>query len=135
MTWKFRHLYEGKWIEAGQSEASELCSCGDPCTGRHLAYPRSSEAASIPDAAWEVVEELTRLRNLLVHEDGRIVTPSAEAEVTLLRRPGLSVRGQEIELSPAYAPALSRDLRQLIEHIQEGVRHTARGASAAGSAS
>lgn len=81
---------------------------------------------TITKEEWAVADELTRVRNLLVHENGSVTSLSPKQRAELESRPGLKLTEYELVIESQYVQLLSKGLQQLTASIQSRIQQRAR---------
>ncbi|MGH6826618.1 hypothetical protein [Methyloceanibacter sp.] len=98
---------------------------GDKWTKRRRFLERYGRF-QITDQEWRAADQLTRVRNLLVHENGAITALKPKARAELASLPGIKVDTYEIQVEPQFVLETSRALRELIASIQSRIQQVAR---------
>jgi hypothetical protein len=80
----------------------------------------------VADGDWAVADQLTRVRNLLIHENGAISSLSTKALAEFESLPGIKINAYEIQVEPQFVQDVSRTLRKLIASIQTQIQQVAR---------
>ena len=75
---------------------------------------------------WAVADELARVRNVLVHENGSVASLSDKQRAELESRPGLKLEAYELVIESQYVQTLSKGLQHLIATIQARIQRRAR---------